>query len=98
VLCRLVERPGELWTKDELLDEVWPDLHITESSLSVSINALRSALGDDSNAPRYIETVMRRGYRFIAPITIVSALEAKKPPEGKATALSFAATSHPVGG
>jgi DNA-binding winged helix-turn-helix (wHTH) protein len=67
VLCCLVERPGELVTKDELFDAVWSDLHVSESSLTVAINALRSALGDDRQAPHYIETVTRRGYRFIAP-------------------------------
>ncbi len=68
VLCHLAGRPGKLITKDELLEAVWPNLHISESSLNVAINALRSALGDDSKAPHYIETVTRRGYRFIAPI------------------------------
>jgi DNA-binding winged helix-turn-helix (wHTH) protein len=62
VLCHLAGRPGKLVTKDELLEAVWPKLHISESSLSVAINALRSALGDDSKAPHYIETVTRRGY------------------------------------
>jgi DNA-binding winged helix-turn-helix (wHTH) protein len=62
VLCHLAGRPGKLVTKDELLEAVWPKLHISESSLSVAINALRSALGDVSKAPHYIETVTRRGY------------------------------------
>ena len=95
VLCRLVDRPGELVTKDELLDAVWSNLHVSESSLSVAINAVRVALGDDPNAPRYIETVTRRGYRFIAPITIVSAPEAERPPERRASAPSFVAASRP---
>jgi predicted ATPase/DNA-binding winged helix-turn-helix (wHTH) protein len=71
LLCCLVERPGELVTKDELLDAVWSDLHVSESSLTVTMNALRSALGDDRQAPNYIETVTRRGYRFIASVTAV---------------------------
>ena len=71
VLCCLVERPGELVTKDELLAAVWSDLHVSESSLTVAINALRSALGDDRQAPHYIETVTRRGYRFIASVGAV---------------------------
>src|SRR6266852_5966661 len=71
VLCCLVERPGELVTKDELLDAVWSDLHVSESSLTVAMNALRSALGDDRLAPHYIETVTRRGYRFVASVTAV---------------------------
>src|SRR5207237_3439582 len=68
VLCCLVERTGELVTKDELLAAVWSDLHVSESSLTVAVNALRSALGDDRQAPHYIETVTRRGYRFIASV------------------------------
>ena len=50
VLCCLIKQAGQLVTKDELLDTVWPNLHVTESSLSVSINALRVALGDDAFA------------------------------------------------
>jgi DNA-binding winged helix-turn-helix (wHTH) protein len=68
VLCHLAERAGELVAKEALLAAVWPNLHVTESSLSVSINAIRLALGDNSRAPRFIETVSRRGYRFIAPV------------------------------
>ncbi|MCI0598379.1 MAG: AAA family ATPase [Beijerinckiaceae bacterium] len=80
VLCCLTKRAGQLVTKDELLDAVWSNLHVSESSLSVSINALRIALGDDSKAPRYIETVARRGYRFIAPITAAQRGSAGKQP------------------
>jgi DNA-binding winged helix-turn-helix (wHTH) protein len=69
VLCHLAQRAGELVAKDELLEAVWPNLHVTESSLTVSINAIRLALGDNSRAPRYVETVTRRGYRFIAPVS-----------------------------
>jgi DNA-binding winged helix-turn-helix (wHTH) protein len=76
-LCRLVERAGELVTKDELLDAVWPNLHVSESSLSVAISALRSALGDDPSAPRFIQTVSRRGYRFITSVT--PSLESEQP-------------------
>jgi DNA-binding winged helix-turn-helix (wHTH) protein/tetratricopeptide (TPR) repeat protein len=77
VLCCLIGRPGELVTKEELLDAVWSDLHVSESSLAVAMNALRAALGDDRQSPNYIETVTRRGYRFIASVTAAgtSALE-----------------------
>ncbi|CCE10327.1 conserved hypothetical protein [Bradyrhizobium sp. STM 3843] len=68
LLCRLVARPGELVTKDELLDTVWADLHVSDASLTVAMNALRAALGDDRQSPSYIETVTRRGYRFIASV------------------------------
>ncbi|HUI21776.1 MAG TPA: AAA family ATPase [Methylocella sp.] len=86
VLCCLAARAGQLVTKDELLDAVWSNLHVTESSLSVSINALRVALGDDPKRPRYIETVTRRGYRFIAPVVPSHRRESGQPLETKALA------------
>ena len=67
VLRYLAERPGMLVTKNDLLDAVWTDLAVTESVLSKSIGEVRSALGDSFKAPRFIETVHRRGFRFIAP-------------------------------
>ena len=81
LLCCLVERPGELVTKDELLDTVWSDLHVSESSLTVAMNALRSALGDDRLAPNYIETVTRRGYRFIASVHAIRQSDVQHPLE-----------------
>lgn len=70
VLRCLVERAGQLVTKDELFEAVWSNVHVTELSLSVSINALRFALGDDRKSPRFVETVTRRGYRFVAPVAV----------------------------
>jgi DNA-binding winged helix-turn-helix (wHTH) protein/type II secretory pathway predicted ATPase ExeA/tetratricopeptide (TPR) repeat protein len=70
ILCHLVQHAGELVTKDELLDAVWPAVTVGQSSLTFSINALRAALDDDAKSPRYIETVSRRGYRFIAPVSV----------------------------
>jgi DNA-binding winged helix-turn-helix (wHTH) protein/tetratricopeptide (TPR) repeat protein len=81
VLCCLVARAGELVTKDELFDAVWSDLHVSESSLTVAMNALRAALGDDRQAPCYIETVTRRGYRFIAPVRSVQPSDVEQPRE-----------------
>jgi hypothetical protein len=56
-------------TKDQLLDEVWQRRFVSESSLKSCINELRKVLADDVKAPRYIATVARRGYRFIAPVS-----------------------------
>ncbi|MBX3636557.1 MAG: helix-turn-helix transcriptional regulator [Rubrivivax sp.] len=64
VLAWLAARPGMLVGKDELLDGVWGHRHVSDSVLKVAMNALRSALGEDAKAPRWIETVSRRGYRF----------------------------------
>ena len=66
VLCALVRNPGKLVTKDALLDLVWGHRFVTESALKTAISEARAALDDDSKHPRYIETVSRRGYRFIA--------------------------------
>jgi DNA-binding winged helix-turn-helix (wHTH) protein/tetratricopeptide (TPR) repeat protein len=66
VLVYLVERPGALVTKDELLDTLWPGVAVTPDTLNKSISELRAALGDHARARRFIETVNRRGYRFIA--------------------------------
>ena len=70
VLRYLVERPGVLVTKDELLNAVWADVAVTESVLSKSIGELRVALGDSFKASRFIETVQRRGLRFIAETNV----------------------------
>jgi DNA-binding winged helix-turn-helix (wHTH) protein len=69
VLRRLVEDGGRLVTKAELLQAGWGKTHVSPGVLRVSILEIRRALGDDPAAPRYIETVSRRGYRFIAPRT-----------------------------
>lgn len=68
LLLLLVERAGTLVTKDEILKVVWPDVAVTDNALTQVISDLRHALGDRSTAPRYLETVPRRGYRFIAPV------------------------------
>jgi len=68
ILVRLVMNAGQLIKRDELLKEVWPDTFVEESNLSQTIFTLRKALGDDRNEPRYIETVPRRGYRFVATV------------------------------
>src|SRR5262245_31092808 len=66
VLQLLVEQAGRLVTKSALLDAVWPDTTVSDAAaLTVCIGALRRELGDDPRAPRFIETVSRRGYRFI---------------------------------
>ena len=66
VLCALARAPGSLVTKNALLDLVWGHRFVTDSVLKTAISEVRAALGDDPKQPRYIETVARRGYRFIA--------------------------------
>jgi DNA-binding winged helix-turn-helix (wHTH) protein len=69
VLCALARTPGSLRTKDALLDAVWGHRFVTDSVLKTAISEVRAALDDDPKQPRYIETVSRRGYRFIASTT-----------------------------
>ena len=66
ILTALVERPGQLVSKQELLSRVWPNTIVEEGNLKVNMAALRRALGDGPGAAKYIATVTRRGYRFIA--------------------------------
>lgn len=66
LLCVLAGQAGSLLTKDALLDTVWGHRFVSESVLKTAISDLRTALGDSAQQPRYIETVPRRGYRFIA--------------------------------
>jgi len=72
VLCALVEGAGRLVTRTELLDRVWPDTAVAEGILNKSIGELRTALADSRGEPRCIETVSRRGYRWIGNARIVA--------------------------
>ncbi len=69
VLVFLAGRAGEVVSKQEITDGVWSELFITESVISRAIAGLRRALGDDAKRPRFIETILKRGYRLIAEIT-----------------------------
>jgi Tol biopolymer transport system component/DNA-binding winged helix-turn-helix (wHTH) protein len=68
LLCILVEHSGRLMTKEQLLQALWPSTFVQESNLNHCVSVLRKALGDDGNGERYIETVPKRGYRFVAPV------------------------------
>jgi len=67
LLRHLLENSGRLLTKQELLDAVWPDVAVTDAVLKVCISEVRKALGDNAAEPRFVVTVHRRGYRFVAP-------------------------------
>ena len=67
-LCVLVESAGQLIEKDELLRRIWQDRFVEESNITFNVGMLRKALGDDASKPTFIETVQRRGYRFIAEV------------------------------
>jgi DNA-binding winged helix-turn-helix (wHTH) protein/Flp pilus assembly protein TadD len=70
LLLYLVARQSALVPKDELFAALWPDVAVTDNALTQAVSELRQALGDDSSKPTYIQTVARRGYRFIATVEI----------------------------
>lgn len=70
LLRLLVSRPGELVTKEELMEALWPGVFVTENALTHAVSDLRQALGDNPSQPEYIQTVPRRGYRFVAPVDL----------------------------
>src|SRR5262249_2810638 len=81
LLDYLLTNRGRLVTKEELLEHVWPNSYVTDAVLKVCVREIRKTLDDDATTPRFIETVHRRGYRFIAPIQ-----ESQKPPVATARA------------
>ncbi|MDX2166021.1 MAG: winged helix-turn-helix domain-containing protein, partial [Deltaproteobacteria bacterium] len=68
LLRYLLARPHQLVTKQELLDAVWPDAHVVDAVLSVTVSQLREAFADDARRPRFIETVYGRGYRWVGEL------------------------------
>jgi len=69
VLAILLERPGEVVSREELQKRLWPDTFVdVDHNLNTSINKIREVLGDSAESPRFVETLPRRGYRFIAPV------------------------------
>jgi Tol biopolymer transport system component/DNA-binding winged helix-turn-helix (wHTH) protein len=69
VLAILLERPGEVVTRGELQKRLWPDTFVdVDHNLNTAINKIREVLGDSAENPRFVETLARRGYRFVAPI------------------------------
>ena len=70
VLLMLLDRPGELLTREEIARELWPDGTFVdyEHGVNSAVNRIREALGDTASNPRFVETLARRGYRFVAPV------------------------------
>src|SRR5262249_45025542 len=92
VLRRLIEDGGQLVTKEELLRAGWADTHVSDGVLKVIILEIRRALGDDPALPSFIETVPRRGYRFIAPRSrparFAAVMDPRNAPVGRERVLS----------
>ena len=68
VLIFLIENRGRVVEKREFFEELWKDTHVTDNALTRAIKEIRQAIGDDADSPRYIETVPKRGYRFVAEV------------------------------
>jgi DNA-binding winged helix-turn-helix (wHTH) protein len=74
ILRYLVEHPGRLITKDEPLRAVWGETLVSDEGLRDYLREIRQALGDDAEAPRFVETVRGRGYRFLPAVTTIPLL------------------------
>ena len=80
VLELLVARAGQLVTKDEFLDRLWPGVFVGDAVLKVCVREIRHALGDDHHEPTFIETVHKRGYRFVAAVSSVAPASTRPTP------------------
>lgn len=91
VLVELVTHAGQVLTKDELIERVWPDVGISDEALAQAVHELRKALEDSSRAPLYVQTVHGRGYRFVARLQAVESSTLHPPTTGpKALRLAVA--------
>ena len=88
LLILLLDNAGSLVTKEALLDALWPGANVTDNALTQAVSELRQALGDPAGSPRYIKTVARRGYRFIAPVESAGAVAPAVVPEVDADAVA----------
>ena len=97
LLLLLVQMRGRLVEKDELMKEIWPNTIVEENNITVSMSILRKTLGEDRNGRQFIETVPGRGYRFVAPVNVISAQQAAGPetPTVSATVAAEVETREP---
>src|SRR5882672_6799264 len=79
ILLTLLENDGRIVHKDDLMKKVWPNTFVEEGNLTQNISLLRKALGESANGPQFIETVPRRGYRFVAPVTRTNGANGEHP-------------------
>ena len=96
----LLERPGEVVTREELRGRVWADESFGDfdQAVNIAIGKLRSALGDSAENPRYIETLPKRGYRFIAEVSVVAGDDRTKKPESATGTIPGTDTGHQIHG
>lgn len=99
ILLMLLERPGELVTRGEICQRLWPDGTFVDfdHSLNTAVNKIRDVLGDSAANPRFVETLARRGYRFVAPVTVVNGKSDEiRPATADQTAPSFDGRENPT--
>src|SRR5664279_1730350 len=99
LLVMLLERPGEIVTREEVRQRLWPENTFVEfdNSLGVAIRKVRDALNDDADTPRYVETLPRRGYRFVAPATALETVQSPDPPPPAALVTKESSASSRIG-
>lgn len=97
-LALLLAEPGTLVSKDRFMAEVWRGIPVTDEALTQCIRTLRRALGDDAAAPRFIATVPKHGYRFVAPVTVGPPAAAAAVPAGQRSDTARIAGAGAVGG
>lgn len=85
----LLERSGELLTREEISRELWPDAFVDyDHGVNSAVNRIREALGDTASSPRYLETLAKRGYRFVAPVVRIPAKEEAPSPSANPVAVN----------
>ena len=81
ILLALVESPGQLISKEELMARVWPNVYVEPANLTVHVAALRRVLGDGREGHRYLVNIPGRGYRFVAPVSLEEREAPRAPPQ-----------------
>src|ERR1700735_678330 len=99
LLLMLLERRGEIVTREEVRQRLWPENTFVEfdNSLGVAVRKVRDALNDDAEAPRYVETIPRRGFRFVAPVTVLEPVRSPDPLPPTALVTKESSVSNPIG-
>ena len=98
VLLLLLDRPGQLLTREEISRELWPDGTFVdyEHGVNSAVNRIREALGDTAASPRFVETLARRGYRFVAPVERINPAEHPAPVPGQITSGNIESPAPPT--
>jgi DNA-binding winged helix-turn-helix (wHTH) protein len=98
LLAALLEKSGEVVTREELRERLWPKTTVDfDHGLNKAVSKIREALGDSAENPRFVETVARRGYRFLAEVTPVCEVQQKSAAADPATSLASTGSPPPVG-